>query len=42
MKKFILGMGALALLFTTSCGNGSQAGGSDSDSCIVNTSTHSD
>ena len=31
MKKIILGMSALALLFSTSCGNGSQAGGSDND-----------
>ena len=37
MKKIILGMSALALLFSTSCGNGSQAGGSDNDSCIVDT-----
>lgn len=35
MKKFILGMGALALLFTTSCGNGAKTAENNNDSCVV-------
>lgn len=34
MKKFILGMGAVALMFTSSC-CGSQCGNSASDSCVI-------
>ncbi len=35
MKKFILGMSALALMFTTSCCGGSQCGNSANDSCVI-------
>lgn len=35
MKKFILGMGALALMFATSCCGGSQCGNSANDSCVI-------
>lgn len=36
MKKIILGMGALALIITTSCCGGSQCGNSANDSCVIN------
>lgn len=36
MKKFILGMGALALIITTSCCGGSKCGNSANDSCVIN------
>lgn len=35
MKKFILGMSAVALMFTTSCCGGSQCGNSANDSCVI-------
>ena len=35
MKKIILGMGAVALMFTTSCCGGSQCGNSANDSCVI-------
>lgn len=35
MKKLFLGMGALALILTTSCG-GNQCGNSANDSCVIN------
>ncbi len=36
MKKIILGIGAMALMFTTSCCGGSQCGNSANDSSVIN------